>query len=291
MHWQRTRDKVRKTLVATGTSGHALDRFDNCGAECLIEWSDTAQRYRLRASYCRCRHCQPCMKAKSALIALNLKAKLEEGAANNGDRFRFITLTLRHTKRPLKEQIADLYEHFRKLRASPFWKRSQRGGAFMLEVKLNDRREWHPHLHIISEGDFIRQDKLANAWMQITDGSFKVDVRAIKTTKDAAFYVAKYVSKGTNAEVWDDGDRAQEWILSTKGLRTCNTYGTWRKFGLTKRHPTEVHTDWKPVTLLSRLAAEARNGSVHAVNLLCVLADALQYDPHKARGPRQAPPE
>lgn len=288
MHWAKTRADVRRHLAATGTSTHALDRFDNCGAECLVEWSDTANRYRLRASYCRCRHCQPCMKAKGNLIAINLKQKLEAGAQRDGDRFRFITLTLRHTNKPLRDQIAGLYAHFRKLRNSKLWKLTQRGGAVMLEVKLNNRNEWHPHLHIISEGLHVNQARLANHWMEITDGSFKVDVRAINTSKDAAFYVAKYVSKGTNAEVWDNDDRAQEWITATKGLRTCNTFGTWRSYRLTARSETETFTDWKPVGLLTRITAQARAGSVHDLNLLMILADALQFDPHKQRQAKKA---
>lgn len=290
MNWEAMRAKVRRGLVGTGHSTTALDRFDNCGAECLVEWSEEAQRYRLKASYCHCRHCRPCQKSKAGLIARNLKEKLEAGPTRERDRFRFITLTLRHSKKPLKEQIKELYRHFRVLRRSELWKKTQVGGAVMLECSLNVKGEWHPHLHVISEGKYIRQDKLANEWMRLTDGSFKVDVRQISSGKDAAAYVSKYVTKGTVDEVWHNDDKAQEWILATKGLRSCGTFGSWRGFKLLKRDPASDVTDWQPVALLSKLCAGARAGVLADSLLLLKLADALQYDPAKATRPRPEPP-
>lgn len=290
MHWQRRRDQVRHAMATAGTCTHAMDRFDNCGAECVVEWSDEAQRYRLRASYCKCRHCSPCMKQKGNLIAMNLQAKIEAGPKEENDRFRFITLTLRHTTRPLAEQIADLQRHFRILRGSKLWKSSQRGGAAMIEVKLNARNEWHPHLHIISEGDFIRQHTLANEWMRITNGSFKVDVRKIDSKKDVAFYVAKYVTKGVNDEVWSVLNRAQEWITATRHLRTCATYGTWRGFKLTARNPVDEVKDWKAIGLLSRIADDARRGMLYALELLRHLGEAHQYDPGHVRNTSRTAP-
>lgn len=290
MNWSAQRAVVRSTMASCATSTAAMDRFDNCGGECVVEWSETLQKYRLRASYCRCRHCRPCMRSKAALIAANLKTRLETGAKNERDRFRFITLTLRHTDRPLVEQIKNLYAHFRALRKTALWKKSQRGGSFQIEVGLNKVGEWHPHLHIISEGDFIRQHDLANHWMKITGGSFKVDVRAIKTGKDAAAYVAKYVCKGTSDDVWNNPDKAQEWVTSTRGLRTCATFGTWRGFKLLEHDPAMSADDWQPVSTLQRIADQARAGSLADEHLLVILADALQYDPSRGYQKQPQPP-
>lgn len=287
MNWSGQRATVRAVLLSCGTSTAAMDRFDNCGAECMVEWSESLQRYRLRASYCRNRHCRPCQKAKASLVAANLKNKLEAGAKQEGDRFRFITLTLRHSKEPLRDQIKNLYRHFELLRKTELWKDSQRGGSFQLEVSLNDRNEWHPHLHIIAEGDFLKQDKLANHWMKITGGSFKVDVRAIKTGKDAAAYVAKYICKGVADNVWNNTARAQEWVMATKGLRTCATFGTWRSFKLLTNDPATQATDWKPLALLSQICRQAEAGSLADLGMLAALAAALQYDP--TRGYQKQP--
>jgi hypothetical protein len=278
-NWSGDRQIVRSVLASVDTGAKALSRFDNCGAECLVEWSDSLDRYRLRASYCRCRHCRPCMKAKAALLASNLRNRLAEQPDQGGDRYRFITLTLRHTEAPLHEQIKRLYAHFNVLRKTRFWKQNTRGGAYILEATLNDRGEWHPHLHIFQEGDFLRQHTLANLWMQVTGGSFKVDVKQVKTGKDAAAYVAKYVSKGVADNVWHNRSKAQEWVIATKGLRTCSTFGTWRNFKLLKFDPANAAEDWRPVGLLSRIVADAAAGSIADECLLAALCQVLQYDP------------
>ncbi len=285
-NWQRTRDLVRAALVRTGHSTQVLDRWDNCGAECLVEWSESEGRYRLSGSYCHSRHCRPCMKAKGDLIALNLKSKLEADPLKPGDDYRFITLTWKHESRPLVDQLKSLRQAFAELRQHPIWKDSQRGGAVMLECHANERNEWHPHLHVMSEGQFIHQRELADAWFKISGGSFKVTVQKIAGPKDVGFYVAKYVTKGTKDDVWDDPALADEWTLATKGLRTCATYGTWRGFRLLKHDKTDDATDWKPVGLLSRIIAAAYAGSLADQNLLTGLMLTRQYDPSRRRQKR-----
>lgn len=283
--WSKTRDKIRKHLYANNTSVSAMDRWDNCGAECMVEWSDSLDKYRLKASYCHNRHCRPCAKARAGLIAQNLRDKVGD-VTEQPHRFKFITLTLRHTSAPLKTQIARLYEHFRKLRNSKWWKATQRGGCFMLEApwlepKQGGPRQWHPHLHIISDGDFLRVDILANEWMKITGGSFKVEIKELKTGRDAVHYVAKYVTKGTNDEIWDSPKAAAEWLEATKGLRTCSTYGEWRGFRLMARHIANEAIDWRPVGLLSSIVRQMAEGSEAACRLYMILEDALQYDPQR----------
>jgi Replication protein len=286
-NWQQKRDRVREALLAACTSRTTVDRFDNCGAECLVEWSDEADRYRLRASYCHNRHCEPCAKARAGLIAANLRNKLEAKAAKDGDRFRFITLTLKHSDAPLADQIKRLQQSFTRLRQTAFWKRSQRGGCSMIEVKLTEKGEWHPHLHIIGEGDFLRQETLSREWKKITKDSFRVDVRKIASAKDAVHYVSKYVCKGTNDEVWNDPEKAAEWVVATRGLRTGATYGTWRGFKLLQHDPKDDCKDWRAVALLTDLIRRANEGEQHATILLGVLQDAHQYCPGKPRKHKQ----
>lgn len=283
--WSNVRDKIRKHLVANDTSVSALDRWDNCGAECLVEWSETLQKYRLKASYCHNRHCRPCAKARAGLIAANMRDHVGD-VTQNPHRFKFITATLQHSKAPLKQQIKKLYGYFKKLRENKWWKATQRGGCFMLEApwlipKAGGPREWHPHLHIISDGDFLRVDILSKVWFKITGGSFKIEIKELKTGRDAIHYVSKYVTKGTNDEIWDSPKAAAEWIEATKGLRTCATYGTWRGFKLMQRHVSNEAKDWQPVSLLSTIVREMSQGSEAACRLYMLLEDALQYDPQR----------
>jgi hypothetical protein len=281
-HWAAKRRLVLAALKASGTSSTSLESFYNCGADCVVEIDAETKQYRLRATYCHNRHCEPCQRAKANMLAANLRAKLEDGKEHQ---YRFITLTLKHNTEPLADQIHRLYASFKKLRNTKFWKESQIGGAVVLEVKWKpETRHWHPHLHIIAEGSFIRKQDLSKYWGLITGDSFIVDIRSLDSGKDAAHYVAKYVSKGTNNEVWHDADAAQEWITAMKGVRTAATYGTWRGFKLLQHKKDEA--DWRPVGLLRIIVDNARAGDQVYIRLLDALINAKQYDPHKKRPPK-----
>lgn len=248
-HWEGRRAKVRQALTACNSNTFFMNRFDECGSECRVEYSPSLKKHRLRGNYCRCRHCEPCMRAKSLLIMANLRNRL---STRPEGRYRFITLTRRHDATPLALQIQEMYAWFKALRKLPVWKKTQIGGAVILEVKYNPaKKEWHPHLHIVTEGGWLPQDELARAWFQVTGHSDIVDVRALANHKDAAAYVAKYITKGTSPSVWDEPSTAQEWITASKGVRVANTYGGWRGFKLLGHENSA--TDWAPVCSLGGL--------------------------------------
>lgn len=260
--WWNLRQRVRESLVRTAANVFQLDRFDNCGGDCGVEYSASLNKHRLRACYCKNRHCQPCAKAKANLIARNLRNEL---ANKPKHQHRFITLTLRHTTTPLADQIKKLYRSFKKLRNRPLWKKSQDGGAFMLEVK-HTKTGWHPHLHIISAGRFINKFELSREWREVTGDSEIVDVRSIDREKDVVHYVCRYVAKGSAVEIWQTPELADEFVISTRHVRACQTFGTWRGFRLLACPKSA--TDWKPIASLNKVWNAARNDEAWAVAIL-----------------------
>lgn len=286
--WAAERARVRAAMLAAGTGIKPLERFDQCGAECMVEWSDEAQRYRLKASYCHCRHCQPCGKSRAVLISKNLINKLNLEAEKGTKHFKFYTATLKHSPAPLKTQIKRLYACFKKLRNTKIWKLTQRGGAVMFEVKLNEQNEWHPHLHIVGEGGFLSHKRLVKEWHEITGDSYIFDVKEIDSAKSASHYICKYASKGTTSNVWANPRKAAEYVEAMRGVRVCMTYGTWRGYGLMKIDPANIAKDWKPVKLLSQMVRDAWAGSTADCDMLVILWDSLQYDPHKKRKHKEA---
>jgi hypothetical protein len=218
------------------------------------------------------------MRAKANLIARNLRSKLEAGVKRN---FRFITLTLKHSKRPLAEQLARLKKCFKKLRQTPLWKKSQRGGVVTLEVKWTGHA-WHPHLHIIAEGEYLSKFALSDAWKEITGDSYIVDIRQLKNDADACHYVVKYVTKGVSPAVWNDADLAQEWIVASRSVRVADTFGNWRGYRLLKRESGV--NDWKPIDTLENLINKANAGDAYALRVILELrppgvADNLEATP------------
>jgi hypothetical protein len=311
LNWRDKRAKVRTALAAANASQSAIQSFDNCGSCCQVEWNATEQRYRVVGCYCHSRHCEPCMKAKASLIINNLRARMADRKPGS---FHFITLTLKHTGRPLKDEIKRLYASYKKLRETDEWiygqinadkifaasrrgvkhseaikhvsKKGQLGGAATLEVTWNaEKREWHPHLHIISEGSQVTNHRLKDLWFRITKDSWECDCRPISADKDVAYYVGKYVTKGTNAEVWDDLEVAKEWVTAIKGVRMCATFGTWRGYRLLDR-PKEVPGQWQHVCSLASLVRRFEAGEEHARLLLIALIDTQQYNPHRKRSPK-----
>jgi Replication protein len=282
-NWAEKRKRVRQALADAGSSQNSLNSFDNCGSDCQVEWSESQERYRVVACYCHNRHCEACMKAKSALITNNLRDKMR-GAEKK--QHRFITLTLRHSDAPLKQQIKRLYACYKRLRQLPEWKSSQKGGAATLEVKYQPHsKKWHPHLHLISEGSYLSTYWLSQAWRTITGDSHVVDIRLISADKDVAYYVGKYVTKGTNFEVWEDPAVAAEWVRSVKGVRMCATFGSWRGYKLLHREK-EQPGEWQHVASLKSLVRRAQAGEVHALELLVILVESQQYNPNRKRSPK-----
>lgn len=286
-NWKEKRQRVRQALADANSTINARTAFDNCGADCQVEYSEAERRYRVMACYCHNRHCEPCMKAKSSLITNNLRQILK---SRPDARFRFITLTLKHSNAPLRQQIKRLYSCYKSLRRDKAWKASQKGGAATLEIKWKpDSKMWHPHLHIISEGDYLSTYALSSTWKQITGDSHIVDIRLISKDKDVAYYVGKYVTKGTNAEVWDDPAVAAEWVKAVKGVRMCATFGSWRGIKLLDK-PKDAPGAWKHIASLSSLVTRANAGEEHALRLLIVLAETQQYNPNRKRPPKPGKP-
>lgn len=263
-HWKARREQVASCLASAGLNTFALDRFAQCGSGCVIEVTKNSEKVRLKACYCHSRHCEPCMRAKANKITANLRTRLGD---NSDGRHRFITLTIRHSRRPLREQIAKLYASFRKMRNYPEWQASQFGGCAMLEVKYSKGTgHWHPHLHLISEGLWLDKRDLVRMWKAATGDSFIADIRDIPTAKDVCHYVCKYVSKGTSGDVWDIASVAQEWILASKGVRTMLTYGTWRGFRLLQ--VADNGEQWKPVTTMIKLYEAIERNEIWAMRLI-----------------------
>lgn len=278
-HWERKRKLVTAALYAVGTHPRAMENFLNCGAEATIEYCKDEGKYRVRASYCHNRHCEPCMRAKAQLLSRNLQQKIKD---TPGVTFRFVTLTLRHSPDlALKPQIEKLYESWRTLRTTKMWRASQRGGCAMLEIKWTATGGWHPHLHIITQGEYMPAQQLSNEWHRITGDSHITDIRKLNKVKDAAYYVTKYVTKGCNANVWDNPQAAAEYIKALKGVRACGTFGSWRGFRLTQRPATKG--EWKTVALLKDVARKARQGDIVAITLLTHLEETCMYNPHRPR--------
>jgi len=142
---------------------------------------------------------------------------------------RFVTLTLRHSRTPLEDQLDRLYRSFNVLRRRKFWLAHVDGGAAFCETKVSEKDGlWHPHLHLVVVGSYMDQRTLSQEWLAVTGDSSVVDISRVRDEKTVGFYITKYVSKPLDSSLFTDESLLQEAIVALSGRRLCMTFGSWR---------------------------------------------------------------
>ena len=153
---------------------------------------------------------------------------------------KFLTLTTRHTHRPLADQVAALYKHFRLFRQHKQISRVIRGGIWFFQLKRSSKRsEWHPHLHCVLDANYISQRLLSTEWQLTTGDSFIVDIRAVKDSRKVAEYVSRYCSKPANLSDFTKEDGLEVFSVF-HGKRLCGSFGSGRSIHLTPRKCEDV---------------------------------------------------
>lgn len=255
------RSKILDALKLTDASDNAVHRFATCGTHAWVFANVTdPDNLQVRSDACRSRWCPVCSARRGSEIAGNMR-KIVAGKDT-----RLMTLTLKHSTSSLKDQLDRLYRCFLRLRRSRDWSQRVRGGIQVLEIKLaRDGASYHPHLHVIVDGEYYPHQLLSHQWWSITGDSKIVDVRRIDSTTDAVKYLTKYLSKPADQQLIDRPDRLAEVITQTKGRRFVFAFGTL-KISLTRKPPDD--SQWMPIAPLSELIDRARKGDEFAVTLL-----------------------
>lgn len=248
----------------------------------------------LALSCCHDRMCPMCADRRARRNAIAIAALVAKM-----DRPRFITLTLASSDAPLGDQIDRLYAAFRKLRGWKAWKARCRGGIFANENTLNldiasgDYGRFHPHLHLIVDGEYFDQKFLSELWRKATGDSFIVDIRAV--TPERIGYLAKSTAaaeakriadelahnakatrkrKGVPISEWPR-EKIREYAAALHGRRLMSTFGTM--------HAVEVDPDPEAEELFEKSASEelctlgalievADSGDEHAGRAVEILA-------------------
>ena len=187
---------------------------------------------------------------------------------------RMLTLTVRSSKSDALITLVDrLRDAFRRLRDRQEWKDHVVGGVYTLEVTYQPNRcGWHPHVHVVIDGSYWCRKSIKAAWEEVTGDSSIIDIRAIRSKKAAARYIAKYVAKATEFINWPDHAIA-EFDAAMHGARLVHTIGNQhgRKLdGDEQKSIPAAGVAALPIAYLCRLAAD---GSTRARNLTRRLAD------------------
>lgn len=258
--WKHGRIKTFEAMIACNVSPNRLDAFANCGTHCVVQYSASRQQYRLCASYCHDRFCAPCAAAKAAKMSRRFMK------AAKGKVLRFVTLTLKHNKNALSDQLSRLMSCFAQLRRRTVWKDAVTGGAAFVEVKLSKFDGcWHPHLHVLVEGNYIEQKALSLAWYAVTGDSYVVDIRKLSSLEEVIGYVTKYAGKPVGGVVLETPERLQEAVTTMRGKRFCTAFGNWHNVSFDD--DDDGLKDWGTISSLAGLLNAAGTGNHLAVRI------------------------
>lgn len=216
-----------------------LLQYDGCRSVAWFVRHKVTGKIRVAASRCGLRWCPLCIKTRRMILVSSV-AKWMEPIVQP----KFLTLTLKHTNSPLSEQIDNLYRCFKELKRRPWFKKRVFGGVWFFQVKQSEKDGlFHPHLHILFQGRYLKHDELSLLWYQITKGSKIVDIRAVKDRRRAVEYVARYASAPCSLADLSD-NIASEVVQSLHNRRIVGTFGTAKGIRLTPEAPADAK-DWE----------------------------------------------
>lgn len=294
--WSEERTLVRAAMESAGLPAARLERFDACGAASFI-LVQTAPPWKFKraCNKCRDRHCKACSIERANLYASNIKARLNQYAGRLNRRFRFVTLTLKSSDQPLPDQFRRFMKAFaalrriklcnlRKRKLRHWWSTYVVGGCYFLESTLS-KGQWHVHAHLLIEGAFLPHAELKALWHHATGDSDIVDVRELSGVDDVAAELSKYAAKGASNLVINRQDKMIEWMIGTKSLRFCSTFGTWRGFKLSKSADEWKPGEWKNLGREDDIRAKAALRDPWALRVV----SALEQDTD-ARKKNRPPP-
>ena len=254
--------------------GRRVTRFQQCGGFAFVsEDIETGQLF-LQAETCKLRICPVCRRRIQAKASARV---LDFMNSKPNARWQFQTYTLKHSPLPLPAQLDRLVKSFRRLRQRALWKSHVQTGYAVIEVNFHpkgsysptgrkrDFDEWHPHLHVVAQTDFIPWGPLRQAWLQITGDSDNIDCEPCESSTHAAHYVSKYVGKPPDLCLKDSPSRAAEYYKSLQGRRLLMPFGETNKH---KAPPPPPPRSSQRICQLHQLVASAASGCYPAKCML-----------------------
>lgn len=206
----------------------------------------------------RCRHrmCPFCARARSATIAAQMHTIVQPMP-----RPRLLVLTVKSTDQPLGTQLANLRNWFAKLRRRAFWKANVRGGVYTVEITCNeDTGLWHPHLHVIYDGDYLPQKALRFLWHKITGKSDVIWLEEVKDRHGAVKELCKYIGKPQRASAWSNR-KIRAYAQAVNGTRMVQTFGATHGRAVEDRDTGRPDAPKEYSVSLQRLVFLARYGA------------------------------
>lgn len=211
------------------------DKLNDCRRFAWFIRHKETGKVRVASKQCRLRWCFHCSEARQQFITQAVK-----GWWNEAKRPKLLTLTLKHNDDSLQDQIDFLYKSFAKFRNRKYVKDRTRGGVWFFQVTYNQKdKQWHPHLHVLLDSEFLDHTKIMQLWFKITKTSNVVHIRKVEDLDKTLSHNARYAARPSALlkipeELWPDLFEA------FNGRRICGTYGDAREISLRPSKPEDA---------------------------------------------------
>ena len=222
-------------------SGKYTNRLKMCRRFAFFYQSTKTGHLRVQSSRCKLRWCPICRDVSRQIVS-----KAVDGWLCRQRFPKMLTFTLKHSDDELFLQVQRLYDSFRKIRTRAYFRQNVYGGVWFFQLKLNlQTNQWHPHIHCLVNGKFLKHSRLSELWHKITGDSFVVDVRPVKDLENASTEVARYATSPADITRMTL-EQSMAVYDATQGRRICGTWGDAKGMVL-KPTPQEDDGEWMKV--------------------------------------------
>jgi hypothetical protein len=277
--WWKARLAVYEAFVSAGDS--ALSKRAVSLKECCrgprVVVSDTGD-LGVWMARCKDRCCPRCQVHRSRVAAGRFEA-----AVRLMDAPRHVVLTAPRVSAPLADQLRSLRGALRRLRRSVWWRDRCVGGVYAIEItRGRDGRGWHPHIHLVVDGEWMHQGDLQRAWESavLEHGAWSdaepgaraiAWIGAVHSRGKTARYIAKYIAKPADVASWSPW-AIREYAAACRGMRFLDTFGRYHGTVLDPRDRNEPAPRPSESASCSMLDDLAHAGCDHAVEVIaCVV--------------------
>ena len=273
---------IYSAMVLLGWPVKSNLRFQNCCQRSFVLQNSATGDLKLALETCGSRHCPRCGTVYRRAIAQRVADSI---GIVKPRVWRFITLTLGHSTKPLSVQLDHLLASFRRLRQSTLWLSTQLKGYGIIEVTWSaSTASWHPHLHILTRGQYLPQRHLSKQWVIASHGSKIVDIRTISSSANAISYVTKYLGKTPNfLDTPKPGSTMLEYLAALRNRKMLINWGTHvvEEYEPPGDVIAPVSEPWVILGSLQTICESAARGDIKAKLILDCLA-------HGGKAPRSS---
>lgn len=215
-------------------NSNKLSLLSSCRTDAWFIRHNLTGEVRIASNSCKLRWCPLCQAARQNYIAQQVAAWFCKV-----DYPKLLTVTLRHTSSPLKNQVDFLYKCFQNFRKRKFVAKRLRGGVWFFQVKKSkDGNTWHPHIHCLVDSDYMDRKKLSSLWAEITGGSTVIDIRAVFDSEKAVKHNARYCASPADLVDLLPWERYELHDCFNK-RRLVGCFGTARHISLRPKKPPD----------------------------------------------------